>query len=240
MQREASLKRVRVLIADDEPIMRDVARLACEDQGVEVLGEVTSGLDAVEETIRLRPDVLVLDLDLRDIDGFEVSRRLRAAGCDTRVLGTTGEGGPSAVFRALRFGIAGLMDKLGVGTGLRRALASLDTGGGAFTPEQQEAALDQFESFLRRSRERGRLRAVLTPRERDVTALIAAGLTTRQMASRLGVSEGTIESHITRAYRKLGVRTRVQAAARAVEVGLADLDPRSRARRSEPSTAIAG
>src|SRR5437588_2725804 len=129
---------VRVLIADDEPIMRDVARMACQEHGTEVVGEVSTGLDAVEETLRLRPDVLVLDLDLKDIDGFEVSRRLREAGCATRILGTTGEGGPPAVFRALRTGIGGLLTTLGMGTGLPEALRTLVQPGGAFTPEQHD------------------------------------------------------------------------------------------------------
>ena len=129
---------------------------------------------------------------------------------------------------------------MGMGQGLRRALAALATDRGAFTADQQDEALDEFELFLQRSRERGRLRASMTRREREVTALIAAGLTTRQMATRLGLAEGTVERHITRAYRKLGVRTRVQAAARAREAGIADLEPRSGAPRAEVAAAAAG
>ncbi|MFN2545516.1 MAG: LuxR C-terminal-related transcriptional regulator [Actinomycetota bacterium] len=218
---------LRVVIADDEPIMRDVARLACEEHGVEIVGEVSTGEDAVEAALRLAPDVLIVDLDLHDIDGFEVSRRLRAAGCTARVLATTGEGGPAAVFRAIRTGIGGLLDKFGVGSGLAGAIAALSTEGGAFTDEQHEVARAEFGTFLRRARERDRLTRALTRRERDVVRLIAAGLTTRQMATRLGLAEATVESHITRAYRKLGVRSRVQAVARAVQCGIADLGPRS-------------
>src|SRR5438067_13972 len=201
MSTAAPPRRVRVLIADDEPIMRDVARLACEEQGLDVIGEAGTGLEAVVLTLELRPDVLVLDLDLRDIDGFEVSRRLRQAGCPTRVLGTTGEGGPGAVLRALRFGIAGVLDKMGMGPGLRRALAALATDRGAFTADQQDEALDEFELFLQRSRDRGRLRASMTRREREVAALIAAGLTTRQMASRLGPAGGPGDRHTPPAAR---------------------------------------
>jgi DNA-binding NarL/FixJ family response regulator len=217
--------RIRVLVADDEPIMRDVARLACEELGVEVVGEAAGGLEAVEQALALRPDVLVLDLDLPDIDGFEVSRRLRAAGCEVRVLGTTGEGGPAALFRAIRTGIGGVLDKFGVSTGLSDALSGLVADGAAYTPEQRHMAMDQFGALVRRARERSRVTRALTRRERDVIRLIAAGLTTRQMATRLGVSEATVETHITRAYRKLGVRTRVQAVARALQSGIVDLNP---------------
>jgi len=230
---------VRVLIADDEPIMRDVARMACEEHGLDVIGEAGSGVEAVAETIRLHPDILVLDLDLRDIDGFEVSRRLRRARCDVRVLGTTGEGGPVAVLAALRVGIGGVLDKLGVPTGLAEALRTLASGGGAFTAEQHRDALDQFAAFLQRSRDRAVLASVLTPRQREILRLIVDGHTTRQMATRLGLSERTVQSHITLAYRKLGVRTRVQAVARAVQTGFADLQPRSPFRRSGSEAAAA-
>jgi DNA-binding NarL/FixJ family response regulator len=231
---------VRVLIADDEPIMRDVARMACEEHGVEVVGEASSGFEAVEQTLFLRPDILVLDLDIIGIDGFEVSRRLRAAGCDVRVLATTGEGGPAAVFRALRTGIGGLLDRFGVRTGLAGAIDALAEVGGAFTAEQHAAALAEFGSFVRRARERAALDALLTRREREVITLIAAGCTTRQMASRLRLAEATVESHITRIYRKLGVRSRVQAVARAVEAGLADLGPAMVAPAGEAPAQIAG
>jgi DNA-binding NarL/FixJ family response regulator len=231
---------VRVLIADDEPIMRDVARMACEEQGAEVVGEAATGREAVERTLALLPDILVLDLDLRDIDGFEVSRRLRASGCDVRVLGTTGEGGPVAVLKALRVGIGGLLGKLGVATELPSALAALTSHGRAFTAEQQEVALDELAALLRHRRERSRIHTSLSPREREVLGLISAGLTTRQMASRLGISARTVESHISRAYRKLSVRTRVQAVALAAEAGIADLRPRSRAPRDDVLAARAG
>ena len=222
---------VRVLIADDEPIMRDVARMACEEHGAQVIGEASTGHEAVEQAIRLRPDILILDLDLHDIDGFEVSRRLRAAACDVRVLATTGEGGPVAVLRAVRVGMAGLLDKLGVVTDLPAALAALASHRGAFTAEQHELALHELTALLRVRRERSRITTSLTHREREILGLIAAGLTTRQMASRLGISPRTVESHISRTYRKLSVRSRVQAVAAAAQAGIADLHPRSRAER---------
>src|SRR2546421_3485080 len=231
---------IRVLIADDQPIMRDVARMACEEHGALVVGEAAGGAEAVEETLRLGPDVLVLDLDLHDVDGFEVSRRLRAAGCRVRILGTTGEGGPAAVFRALRTGIGGLLDGLGVVSGLPQALKALTSEGRAFTAEQEEVALAQFEVFLRRARDRSRLASSLTEREREVLRLICTGMTTGQMATRLGVTAGTVEAHITKAYRKLGVRSRVQAVARAVEAGITDLHPRSPWPAEEPPVTRAG
>jgi len=159
------------------------------------------------------------------------SRAGSGAGCDVRVLGTTGEGGPVAVLRALRFGSAGCStdgsrheppDRAG------RARAS----GGAFTAEQQEIALHELAALLRHSRERSRVRSSLSAREQEVLAMIAEGLSTKQMASRLGISPRTVESHISRAYRKLSVRTRVQAVARAAQAGIADLRPRSRAKQT--------
>jgi len=231
---------IRVLIADDEPIMRDVARMACEEHGAEVIGEVGTGEEAVAAALEQRPDILVLDLDLQDVDGFEISRRLRASGCDVRVLGTTGEGGPVAVLRALRNGIGGVLGKMGVVTSLPTALASLAASGGAFTAEQQEVAMHELAALLRHTRERSRLRSTLSPREQEVLALIAQGLSTKQMASRLGISPRTVESHISRAYKKLSVRTRVQAVARAAQAGIADLRPRARRGKDDLAATRAG
>src|SRR5437763_9706744 len=134
---------LRVVIADDEPIIRDVVRMACEEHGVRVVGEAAGGVEAVRETLRLRPDVLVLDLDLRDIDGFEVSRRLRAEGCDVRILGTTGEGGPPAMFRAIRTGIGAVLSRAGMATTLPDSLRSLAGSGRAISAEQHDLALAQ-------------------------------------------------------------------------------------------------
>jgi DNA-binding NarL/FixJ family response regulator len=213
-----------VLIVDDEPILRDVARMACEAHpGVEVVGESAGGHDAVEKALGLQPDIILLDLDLADIDGFEVSRRLRREGCPAQILGTTGEGGPSAVFHALRVGIGGYLDKLRVARGLSGAIDALSSGARTFTPDDERGAIREFGTFLRRAREGGEATRAVTAREKEVLRMIAEGLTTRQIASRLGLSERTIESHLTKAYRKLGVRTRVQAVTRAVEVGIADL-----------------
>ena len=96
------------------------------------------------------------------------------------------------------------------------------------------------EAYLARTRRRAGLASLLTGRERAVLALIAQGLTTRQMASRLGVSERTVESHISSSYRKLAVRSRVQAAARAVEAGIADLHPGRRGGTDRTVPASAG
>src|SRR5436853_5554100 len=220
--------------------MRDVERMACEEHGVRVVGEAGTGVQAVELTLRLRPDVLVLDLDLHDIDGFEVSRRLRAAGCAVQILGTTGEGGPPAMFRAIRTGMGGVLSRAGMATNLPDSLRALAASGRAISPEQHDLALSQFGAYLARTRRRAGLASLLTGRERAVLALIAQGLTTRQMASRLGVSERTVESHISSSYRKLAVRSRVQAAARAVEAGIADLHPGRRGGTDRTVPASAG
>src|SRR5919198_6167708 len=106
---------IRVVLADHHPVLRDVARMACESHpDVDVIAEVDSGELAVDACLRLAPDILVLDLDLPDIDGFEVSRRLRQAGSPVKILATTGSEGVRRVFDTLRHGIAGCVEKLAV------------------------------------------------------------------------------------------------------------------------------
>jgi DNA-binding NarL/FixJ family response regulator len=216
-----------------------VARLAAEAHaGVEVVEEVATGEEAVAACLRVHPDILVLDLDLPDIDGFEVTRRLRSAGSTARILATTGTEGPDHAFRTLRHGIAGCIEKLAVDR-LPQAIERLAAGGNAFTPEQERLALAQFGEFLRRARETARVSSVLSTREREILSLAAEGLTTRQTASRLCLSERTVESHLRTAYRKLGVRTRYQAIAKAGALGIVGLGPLGRARAESHPTAAA-
>jgi DNA-binding NarL/FixJ family response regulator len=199
-------------------------RLACEDTtDLEVAGEAGDGSEAARLIDELEPDVVVLDLVMPAVDGFEVLRGLRDARFQPRVLVVSAHGDHDAVFECLRLGAAGFLDKTAPVEQLVAAIRAVGAGTDVFSVEHIRQAQARLGDMARRARAATDAHGLLTPREREVLDLIAGGLTSRQIASRLRVSERTIESHVTNLYRKLDVRTRVQAVHRAASLGLLDL-----------------
>ena len=216
---------VRVVTVDDHPLIRDIVRLACEPHtDLRIVGEASRGDEALDLCRRLTPDVLVLDIILPDMDGFAVVRRLRAEGLQPRVLAVTARTDHGAVFQARRLGLRGFLPKSVLAEKVADAIRVVARGELVYTDEQDQGAVSHLGDLVRRAREQQRLEAALTPRERQVLGMIASGLTTRQVATRLGLSPRTVESHIAGLYRTLGVRTRTEAVARALAVGLVQLD----------------
>jgi RNA polymerase sigma factor (sigma-70 family) len=127
------------------------------------------------------------------------------------------------VFEALRLGVSGYVEKTASVEEIADAIESVASGGLVFSKELERRAQIQLGEFAKRARETARALARLTPREREVLAVLAEGLSTRQIANRLGLSVRTVETHIGKIYEKLDVRTRVQALYRAAGLGLVDL-----------------
>jgi DNA-binding NarL/FixJ family response regulator len=195
---------------------------ACREAGVTVVDTAETAAEATEACRSSRPELLVLDLDLPDADGLRVLADLD----DIRppsvlVLADRADG--DLVLRALRLGARGYLTKAeglrDLATTIRRVLS----GERVMTPELERDAIGALGRMARRAREGADVEAGLTPRERQVLDLLSEGLTIRQIASRLRISPRTVETHVAKLYRKLGVRTRVQAISRAATLGLVDL-----------------
>jgi DNA-binding NarL/FixJ family response regulator len=217
--------RIRVLVVDDHPMVRDIIALACRERpALKVVGEAGDGLEALELARSLLPDVIVLDLGLPHLDGFEVIRLLRQDGLPIRILVVSSRNDDATVFETSRLGADGYLDKTRSVTEIAAAVEEVAAGARVFGVQHERAAHDTLREIARRSRETARLASILTRREVEVLELIALGLTTRQTASRLGVSDRTIETHVGNIYEKLDVRTRVQAMRRATAFRLVDLD----------------
>jgi DNA-binding NarL/FixJ family response regulator len=215
----------RVMIVDDHPMVRDMIRLGCEDKpGIRVIGEFGAGPEALEACRIDDPDVVVLDLILPGMDGFEVIRRLRLQGSRTRVLILTNRDDHDAIFETFRLGADGFLEKTAPLDEIIRAIEAIGEGRQVFRKEHERMAHRRLAEMAQRARRAAKAASVLTRRERQVLELIAEGLTTRQMASRLQLSERTVETHIANLYDKLEVKTRVQAVHRAAGLGLVDLD----------------
>jgi DNA-binding NarL/FixJ family response regulator len=204
--------------------VRDALRLSSESlPGVEVIGEASSAEEAVAGCRELQPDVLVLDRELPDLDGLEVVRRLTRRRIPLRIVLFSRRADPRALFEARRAGAHGFLSRRSLLADLPAALATVAAGGLSFTAAQERSALAELRNHLHQAREGYRWESLLTRRERQILALMAGGLTDRQIASRLGRSERTVQAHLSRLYAKLGARSRVAAVAKAASLGLLDL-----------------
>jgi DNA-binding NarL/FixJ family response regulator len=216
---------VRVLIVEDHPVLRGVVRLACEHTpGLALAGEVGTGEEAVEACRTLTPDVVVLDLSLPgQLQGLDVARTVRAEGTAARILVLTGRTDEQALFDAIRAGADGYLEKTAGVRFIADALHRVGRGERVFTPEQERIAVAELGRMARQARQSSDVRAVLTDRELQILELVSQGLTVKQVASRIGLSPRTVETHIAKLYRKLGVRNRVQAVSKAAALGLVEL-----------------
>ena len=201
---------ITVLIADDHPVVRQGLAVLLEVQDdITLVGEASTGPEAVQLTRQHAPDVLLLDLKLPEIDGLGVLSELAAEQTSTRVLILTSAAGPSTPGLALQAGAAGFLYKDVDPDALVRAIRSVHDGQTVLAPQA---------AGLVAARPAGGARGIgaLTARERDVLDLLAAGQSNREIARTLHVSEKTVKTHVSAVLAKLGVADRTQAALLAV------------------------
>lgn len=219
----AFMKVVRAVVAAEHPVVRSVIDLACQEAGVTVVANLETALATIEACRSSRPDLLVLDLELPDADGFQVLSDLDDADRPAAVLVLSDHTAGDTVLRALRLGARGYVRKAeglrGLAWTIRRVLA----GERVIAPSMEQDAVLALGRFAKRAREGAEVAAELTSRERQVLELMSDGHTMRQIATRLSISPRTVETHVAKIYRKLGVRTRVQAVSRAATLGLVEL-----------------
>lgn len=215
----------RVLVVEDHAVIRGVIRLACEHAyGLEVIGEVETGEEALERCRADRPDVIVLDLALPGpLQGLDVARALRAEDNPVRILILTGSSDDQTLFESIRIGIEGYLQKTVGVRFIADALRRVARGERVFSRDQERVMLAQLGRLARQTRAASGAKSNLTEREIEILEYVAVGLTVKQVASRLGLSPRTVETHLAKLYRKLGVRNRVQALSRAASLGLIDL-----------------
>jgi DNA-binding NarL/FixJ family response regulator len=216
----------RVLVVEDHAVIRGVVRLACEHApGLELVAEVETGEDALEQCRVTAPDVIVLDLSLPGrIQGLDVARTLRAEGSNVRILVLTARTDQQTVFASIRAGVDGFLEKTEGVRLIADAIRRVADGERVFTSAQRGGALSELGRLARHTREASGARSNLTARELQILELISEGFTVKQVASRLGLSPRTVETHLAKLYRKLGVRNRVQALSRATALGLIELE----------------
>ncbi len=215
-------QRIRIVIADDQAMVRAGFRSLLEGEpDLEVVGEAGDGNEAVAAVTRLRPDVVLMDVRMPDLDGLGATRQLRAAGLETKVLVLTTFDLDEYVFEALRAGACGFLLKDAPAEELVAGIRVVMAGDALLAPGVTRRVIDSFVDHApipRRSSDR-RL-STLTPREVEVLGLLARGLSNSDVAARLFIAEATTKSHVSNVLAKLGVPDRVQAVIFAYENGV--------------------
>jgi DNA-binding NarL/FixJ family response regulator len=215
---------IRILIADDHALMRSGLRAMLDAQpDMEVVGEADDGAAAVNEAIRLRPDVVIMDIRMPNLDGIEATRRLAAQGSGApKVLVLTTFDLDEYVYEALHAGAGGFMLKDAPPSQLAEAVRTVDGGEALLAPAVTRRLVERFVKRPPSDRVRKERFAELTDREFEVLRLVTRGLSNAEIGSELYLSEATVKTHVTRILSKLGVRDRVQAVVLAYESGLVD------------------
>jgi DNA-binding NarL/FixJ family response regulator len=213
---------VRVVVVDDQPVVRTGFRTILEASGIEVVDEAGDGRQAVAVARRCRPDVVLMDIRMPVLDGIEATRQL--AGPDVadpvRVLVLTTFDLDEHVYDALRAGASGFLLK-DVGREELVAAVRVVAGGDALlAPSVTRRLLEEFARRPPVDRPPPASVEALTPREREVLALVARGRSNAEIAAELYVGEATVKSHVAHLLMKLGLRDRVHAVIHAYEVGL--------------------
>jgi DNA-binding NarL/FixJ family response regulator len=215
---------LRVVIADDQRVVREgLAMLIGLLDGIEVVATAVDGLDAVDQTLLHRPDVVVMDLRMPHLDGAKATARIRTELPQTQVLVLTTYADDDAVFPALRAGARGYLTKNASAEEIERALFAVARGQTHLAPEVQQrlvaATLDSNEATKAKAPTPGPPDG-LSPREAEVLALIAAGLSNTDIARKLVLSNATVKTHVNHIFAKIGARDRAQAVHYAYDRGI--------------------
>ncbi len=210
------MKKIRILLADDHPALRVGLRVLLEQApDIAVAGEAGNGREALAQSEALHPDVIVLDCQLPEMDGAAVANEIRRRGWPVRVLALSSYSDERYVRAMIDAGAMGYLLKDEAPERIIAAARAIAKGEGWFSPSiaSKVAGLVRGETKT--------ARAELTPREREVLRLVAAGQSNKEIAATLHLSEKTVEKYLSELFAKLNVASRVEAAVLAVKEGLA-------------------
>ncbi|HEY7485401.1 MAG TPA: response regulator transcription factor [Streptosporangiaceae bacterium] len=212
---------IRVLIVDDQTIVRaGFAALLSAQEDIVVVAEAGDGREAVRLADRHRPDLVLMDIRMPDMDGIEATRRIIAARPDIRVLVLTTFDVDEYVYEALGVGASGFLLKDATADDLVSAVRVVARGDALLAPQVTGRLIREFTRQRRATPQPPTELTSLTARETEVLVLIAGGLSNGEIAARLVVSEHTVKTHVARVFTKLGLRDRAQAVMLAYESGL--------------------
>ncbi|GAB2603212.1 response regulator [Pseudactinotalea suaedae] len=213
---------INVAIVDDQAMVRaGFGALLNAQEGIAVVGDASDGAEAVELVTRTRPDVVLMDIRMPDVDGIEATRRIVALeDVDPRIIILTTFDLDSYVFEALRAGASGFLLKDAPAADLIHAIRVVAGGDALLSPSITRSVIAEFVTQPERSQRDTRRFDELTERELDVTRLVARGLSNAEIARELVLADQTVKTHVSRVLMKLGLRDRTQIVVAAYESGL--------------------
>ncbi|GAA4624861.1 response regulator transcription factor [Actinoallomurus vinaceus] len=212
---------LRVVIADDQALVRTGFAMILAAEGIDVVAEVADGAKAVDAVRRTRPDVVLMDIRMPEMDGLEATRRILSAGPDApRVIILTTFDLDRYVYAALSAGASGFLLKDVSPEHLVAAVRLVRSGDALLAPSITRRLVERFARRDEQAATLHRDLSTLTPRELDVLRLLARGLSNAELAGRLHVGDATVKTHVARILSKLGLRDRAQAIVVAYETGL--------------------
>ena len=204
---------IRVLLADDHPVIREgLAAVIALQEDMQVAGEASNGSETLELYRQLKPDVVLMDLQMPVMDGFEVTTAIRSEFPRARIIVLTSYDGDEDIYRSLHAGAAGYLLKDATRAELLDAIRTVHRGQELISPEVAAKLAQRIR------------RTELTTRELEVLNQLAAGKSNQEIGTALFISEGTVKSHVNSLLAKLGVNDRTQAVVCAIQRGLVHLD----------------
>ncbi len=203
---------IRVLCVDDHPLVRKgIASILANEADMELVGEANNGREAVEMFKQFKPDVVLMDLRMPDLDGTSATRMIRQEAPEARIIALTSYDGDQDIYRALEAGVRGYILKEMVHTEVVRAIRTVHSGKRLMPQEVAERLSEYFPQVA------------LTPREVEVLGLVAKGMANKEIATKLGTASGTVKMHIQNILAKLGASDRTHAVTIAMERGILHL-----------------
>ena len=216
------MKALKIVVADDEAMVRRGLRMLIEDErGMEVIAEAANGREAVELARRKRPDLVLMDIRMPELDGLSAARQVLALAHPPRVLMLTTFDEDENVYEALRIGTSGFLLKASPPEQLLEAIKAVGSGNALIDPAVTKRVIDAFKRQPGTGPPPSGLDD-LTPRELEVLRLIARGLNNAEIAAELVVSDATVKTHVNRLLMKLGLRDRTQAVVLAYEARIVE------------------
>jgi DNA-binding NarL/FixJ family response regulator len=223
-----STSTVRVLLVDDDDLMRaGLKAVLSSDETIDVVGEAGDGRAAVSRTRELRPELVLMDVRMPDLDGITATREVLAVSPDVKVVILTTFEQDDYIFGALRAGASAFLLKRTSPEELIAAIHTVAAGDSLLSPSVTRKVIDRMAQQPAPNTSSAERLEDLTPREREVLELMARGLSNGEIADAFVIEESTVKTHVKRLLRKLGLRDRVQAVIFAYESGLTRPGPKT-------------
>jgi len=217
------MKKIRVLLAEDHTIVRQgISALLRSEPDMEVAGEASDGLEAIELTKKLIPDVVLMDISMRNLNGLEATRKIKKLFPHTKVLILTMYDNEEWIFQILKAGASGYLIKDSAMTDLTSAIHAIHQGDSYLSPSISKKVIDEYIRKAELGEKKG-VEGLLSAREREILQLIAEGNSIPQIASLLCISKKTVEAHKTHIMEKLNIHDKVGLIKYAIRTGLTKL-----------------